>query len=231
MTPATLEDYMSQANVVLSHYMNLPFEEQTATTVHFNFMARGEPLLNPTVVDNSQELFDALSDTAKSLGLSSKFKISTIYPSEFKGELSKVFADPRSMMYYSIYSTDPKFRKKWLPRAEKLDVALLNINIMQTITGRDNNLALHWAYIEGENDSTSDAHELVSVINEYRLKCKINIVRYNPYDKRYGNEPSEDVINKSFEIITQNISTTKLVHKIVPRVGSDVKASCGMFIE
>src|SRR5215470_2065768 len=38
----TLDEYVAQAEVVLEHYQRV----EPARTVHFNFMARGEPLLN-----------------------------------------------------------------------------------------------------------------------------------------------------------------------------------------
>src|SRR5580692_271545 len=42
----TLVEYLDQAGVVLDHYIRVA----PAALVHYNFMARGEPLLNPVVV-------------------------------------------------------------------------------------------------------------------------------------------------------------------------------------
>lgn len=227
MTPASIEDFKTQAKLVLDYYTDNVV--QSATTVHFNFMARGEPLLNDTVVLYHKILFNTLANLAEPMGLSVKFKISTIMPVGFDGnKLVQIFDDERVMLYYSLYSADPAFRKKWLPNAMDVDVALTYINIFQEITERD--IAVHGAFIEGQNDSIEHAHTLTSTLNSYRIKYKLNIVRYNPHDQRYGVESPEQRIQDIFNIITVNKIPTASTSKIVPRVGFDVKASCGMFV-
>src|SRR3954468_7708240 len=52
----TLDEYVAQAEVVLGHYRGV----EPATVAHFNFMARGEPLLNPVLVEHAGELLDRL---------------------------------------------------------------------------------------------------------------------------------------------------------------------------
>ena len=228
MKQATLDDFIKQASLVLKHYdSNI---NQPAVTVHFNFMSRGEPLLNDVVVNNTCELFSSLSDLAAQLGLVSKFKISTIMPEGFDGnKLSSIFQDPRAMLYYSLYSVDPIFRKKWLPHAMLPDKALFFINVLQTTNNRD--VAIHGAFIKDQNDSDINAFEMVSLLNSYRIKFKFNIVRYNPYDSRYGIEATEERINRIFEIVVGCKVFAKSPNRIVPRVGEDVKASCGMFVD
>ena len=52
----TREELLEQADLVLDHYR----AQQPARSVHFNFMARGEPMLNHTVLHDSNALFDGL---------------------------------------------------------------------------------------------------------------------------------------------------------------------------
>jgi len=90
------------------------------------------------------------------------------------------------------------------------------------------NLAIHWAFIDGENDSQESVSKLMKMVEEYRLHLKFNLVRYNPFSEKQGKESSEEIIAKRFEEITPYMKVEG--SRIVPRVGFDVKASCGMFV-
>jgi len=58
---ATLEDFINQAKSVYDYYDQL---NSPAKLVHYNFMARGEPLNNPVVLNNNEELFDKFKKLA-----------------------------------------------------------------------------------------------------------------------------------------------------------------------
>ena len=230
MLPATLEDYSNQADLVLNHYSELVAEgHEGATTVNFNFMARGEPLSNSVVVENFEELNRVLSEKAVKMGLKPQFNISSIVPLDFDlSNLDFLFNTPNTRLYYSLYSMNPKFRKRWVPKAHS------PIDVFKAISSLDsklNDMAVHWAFIAGENDSEATMEEIVSAINEYNINCKFNVVRYNPFSDAQGFESDEITIQRNFNLFVENsTSDSKSKSRIVPRVGFDVKASCGMFI-
>lgn len=219
MTPATLDDYVQQALNVLNNIDQKELKTNGLKRVKFSFMARGEPLLNPTILDN----WDELRRTLKSLinpYFDVEFCISTIFPKTFDRSLESIFKTPDVVLYYSIYSTNQKFRRKWLGKAHSTTTALAAI--MRYHQATSNKIKFHSAFIEKENDSTSDVHLLTSEIKYYmrNIPYKFNIVRYNPYSEEQGVESS-------------NLSLIKevLEAKIITRVGKDVKASCGMFVQ
>lgn len=226
MTPTDLTEYLEQADQILNYYKNRN-TPKTEKIVNFNFMARGEPLSNHTVLNNSKQLFNALADKSIALGLSPQFMISSIIPDDFQHNLSDIFSDDRSTLYYSLYSTDQKFRKRWLPKAMDCYKALDLIAQFQDETQRE--IALHWAFIEDANDNIEQLHKTMEDVKSRGINARFNLVRYNPYSDRYGKEPKEEEINKIFNIIKSYIPNSN--SRIVPRVGHDVKASCGMFIE
>jgi len=232
MSPATLEEYSLQAEEIFEIYNERTDRGMSpAQRVHFNFMARGEALSNPHFVGYSQALFDHLRDMAKAHGIERvKFNVSTIMPRDYTGtvlDLASMFADPDSEIYYSLYSLRPGFRKRWLPRALPAHIALNNLACLQERL--DRRMTLHWAFIRGQNDSDATVDEIIAAVKRHRLRVKFNLVRYNPYDSRYGTEAAEEDIQRLFIKLSNAFGSTE--SRIVPRVGYDVKASCGCFIE
>ncbi len=222
----TPDDFKKQAEKVLEYYD----KKKQANIVHFNFMARGEPLDNPYMIDNSDQILKPLYDLANKRELHPKFLISTIMPDSIEHvELTDIFKDYALYpeIYYSIYGIEPKFRKKWLPRAIHPEKALEKLKNWQEATGKTPKI--HFAFIKGQNDSEHDVINMCQLINDVGLKVNFNIVRYNPYSEKYGEESDETVIQNNVEIMKNMLKPER--HRIVPKVGFDVKASCGMFIE
>lgn len=218
---ATQEEMVFQARKVIAHYLS----KKPAKTVHFNFMARGEPLKNPEV---NGALLGRLYNLAVSNGLYPKFKISTIMPRGLESEdIVSRFAPFTPDIYYSFYSADPGFRKKWLPSAMYYERALEMLREYQKKTGKI--VKIHGAFIEGENDSVKSVEEMVSALLRHGLHSDWNIVRYNPFSDGFGKEPSEQDIARIARRLQNLMPFSKIT--VVPRVGVDVNASCGMFTD
>ena len=216
-------DYLSQASKVLKHYWQ---DEVKAKYVHYNFMARGEALANPNLLNNADSILYDLGKLATSFDpeLSVKFNISTIMPKSLPMSLSKAFKIIHPTVYYSLYSTRDEFRKKWMPQAMPLDQALEMLKDYQVISKKT--IKIHHCFIEGENDSEGDVIDMIFKLQEHGLtdNTEFNLVRYNPYSPVQGKESSEEVINRNMGIIEHHMKA-----KIIPRVGVDVFASCGTF--
>ncbi len=221
----TPDEIIEQAEAVLGYYQR---ETAPARSVHFNFMARGEPLANAALLDNADELLGELSRRAAALGLRPRHLVSTIFPKEMGVRaLEDVFVLHHPEIYYSIYSMDERFRRKWLPRAMPAGEALDRIASWQRATYKL--FKIHHAYIAGENDSEADVHAICDALEARRLLAHVNIVRYNPHDpRRHGAEPPEDVIERNAAIYRARLPHARV--RVIPRVGFDVKASCGMFL-
>ncbi|UNC16155.1 radical SAM protein (plasmid) [Acidiphilium multivorum] len=220
MVPVGAHDYVAQANRVLQHAGMVATE---AKRVHYNFMARGEALSNPDFLRESSLVFELLGNLMPDLA--SRFLVSSIIPDEYTGRLDSLLTDPRSMLYYSLYSTNPAFRRRWLPRAKPVDHALDLIADYQARTGRA--IALHWAFIAGENDDPDDVATTLEALKVRGIKAKFNLVRYNPHDQRQGAETEEKRLTELFRLVAGSLGQAG--SRIVPRVGSDIMASCGMF--
>jgi adenine C2-methylase RlmN of 23S rRNA A2503 and tRNA A37 len=220
----TFGEMIEQAQTVLDHYRR---EGPPARSVHFNFMARGEPLANKALLSDADGLLGQLSGLAVALSLRPRHLISTIYPRELGNRpLEDIFLSHHPDLYYSIYSMSDRFRRRWLPKALPAEEALDRLTSWQRSTHKI--VALHHAYIAGENDAEGDVHAICDALEERGLMVHVNIVRYNPHDPaRHGVEPSEEVIARNADIYRSRLPNARVT--VIARVGFDVAASCGMF--
>jgi adenine C2-methylase RlmN of 23S rRNA A2503 and tRNA A37 len=217
-------DFMAQAIQVFKHYRN---EIKPAKYMHYSFMARGEPLANKILLESGDELLSKLGQVAKEEGLPAKFNISTIMPMTLKKSLIDVFHYVNPTIYYSFYSTNQKWRNKWMPAALPADEAVARLKEYQTFSKKI--LKIHHPFIAGENDSEAEVNAVCDVIEKHNLLCEFNLVRYNPASPDQGVESSEEIIKRNISILEERFKFNGKV-QIIPRVGFDVKASCGMFV-
>lgn len=233
---SSLQDMLDQARLVLKHYGDVVASgaQPPAGRVNFNWMARGEPLASSVVLGQWAALTAGLQALAAEQGLTRiRFNVSTIFPNSVEQPnpalaiLEPLNGPHKPVIYYSLYSLDPAFRKRWLPKAEDPEKVLAALTAWQANTGGE--VVLHWAFIEGENDSEQTVADIKAAVERHGLKARFNLVRYNPYSTGQGQEPEDAVLQARFVEITQAMH--KPGSRIVPRVGFDVKASCGMFID
>jgi 23S rRNA (adenine2503-C2)-methyltransferase len=118
-------------------------------------------------------------------------------------------------------SVDDEFRAQWLPAAMPVDMALKLLKEYQQISKKI--VKFHCAFIKGENDSEQQVENMMQRIKSFDIRGEFNIVRYNPYSAEQGVESDR------VGLIKQQIGAHMPV-KIIPRVGFDAKASCGMFV-
>jgi len=233
---ASVKDMFEQAKLVINHYKEVvkSKEQKPVNTIHFNWMARGEPMASSVVKTKWEVLSEGLYLLAKDAGIENvKFKISTIMPKNKGLELDNqnpllwfFNSKHKPVFYYSLYSIAEGFRKKWIPKAIKPEQALFLLNQWQIQT--EARVVLHWAFIQGHNDSQKDIQDVLDLVVKSGLKTKFNLVRYNAWDTTSQEtelSTSEANFNRIAEVMQLPGS------RIVPRVGKDVYGSCGMFFE
>jgi adenine C2-methylase RlmN of 23S rRNA A2503 and tRNA A37 len=218
-------DYLSQANKVLKHYKQ---DGQVAQYVHYNFMARGEALANPHMLENADSILFELGKLATSFQptLGVKFNVSTIMPKSLDKPLKEIFRVVHPTLYYSLYSVREEFRKKWMPQAMPTDNALALLRDYQEFSKKK--IKIHHCFIAGENDGEDDVLAMIAALDRHGLDVEFNLVRYNPYSEAQGQESSDEVIARNLSIINDALRGKV---QMIPRVGVDVHASCGTFYE
>lgn len=233
MKPATVEEMGHQLQTVLDHYLDrIHAGSPRASRININWMARGEPLYSPFLKshvwsDTTAYLWNKLPSH-----LRANFNISTIMPSGFSYLEDLPVPNPligKTRLYYSLYSLDKGFRKRWLPRARDPWVALETLANWQRLYPHDTEVILHWAFIKDQNDSEEGVDDIVRAVKQSGVKARFNVVRYNPFSPDQGEESDLATIEARFEQL--KIAALMPGSKIVGRVGPDVYASCGMFLD
>ena len=224
--------------------------------VNLNLMARGEPLANPAMVKSYPQFWDKISSEVTGQGYKeAKINLSTIMPYTVRDrDLIDIFHDQPVSLYYSIYSPNQAFRKKWLPNALPYEYSLDKIKKYQDsyhqLTGKWIPLTMHWAVIKGQNDDLGENMYLRDQIREREFKdLKFNLVRYNPpagLPIEDSQEVSDEKLEEIFKIYQESLDEKgnkgkkgnkentwdkikRNPSRIVGRVGQDAFISCGMF--
>lgn len=141
-------------------------------------------------------------------------------------DLVSCFAPHNLDIYYSLYSLDPLWRRKWIPKAMEPECALERLTEWASYSRCIP--VIHHALIAGENDSLEEASNIAALIRSFGLRADINLVRYNPFSDLFGEESSIEQMQAVADVYAQSLPGTRV--QIVGRVGHDVKASCGMFV-
>lgn len=217
-TNCDLTDFVKQFELILKHYETEP----AAECVHIAWMARGEPLSNPTLTETSTELLLRLGQMCRDRSLLPKFNISTIMPVTMRKRLVEMFPIITPTIYYSLYSVDPQFRAKWLPAAMNALEALDQLYEYQYVSKKI--IKFHGAFIQGENDSIEHVRHMCDAIRSRTIRGEFNIVRYNPFSSEQGSESTN--LDAIATVISEYMPC-----KIISRVGTDVAATCGTFIQ
>jgi len=224
MGQATIEDYHAQFAQVLTHYDSL---DAPVERMNINMMARGEPLLNPNFCNEFDQFIAPIREAAEQRGINYRINISSIFPVGAREiDLIKSFAGHPVTFYWSLYSLRQSFRRRWLPKADNPETTLPRLRAWQEATGRD--VVIHHALIAGENDRLCDHIALRNFLRNSSLKTRLNLVRYNSFGPRTGREASDAAYAQALEVLGEDMPLSG--SKIVPRVGRNVAASCGMFL-
>lgn len=228
MVAATPEQIINQIDDAVVHAANhFPHLRK----MHINFMARGEPLLNtllfnPTewrrFVERVHKRYSHLTEVTE--------RISTIMPKELADtNLNYLGFSSSTIVYYSLYSVSKHFRKRWLPKAMDPGQALDILHRLQ-MGNPVGKVRFHWALIDEENDMSLSAAAIQGLLAEYPQfwpstggKVRLNLVRYNP-----PNDKSKE--SENYHEYAQKFANCGFDVKVIPRVGFDVAASCGMFM-
>lgn len=229
MNHVDIATYEGQMRMVLDHYRQERDAGRcvVAERCNINFMSKGDAMANKYVVNQYPKMWEMMDRVCREYGLDAKPNISTIMPNTVKNhKLIDIFGDSPVWLYYSLYSMNPVFRKRWLPNAMPAEEALDKLKAYQEQKNRV--ITFHFTLIKGHNDNMADIYRMAEELRQRNFNGKLNLVRFNPHPSVSDVESDPHKINEIFDILSSIFNNPKSY--IVPRLDVNTKTPCGMFV-
>ncbi|MFP4397047.1 MAG: 23S rRNA (adenine(2503)-C(2))-methyltransferase RlmN [Desulfonatronovibrio sp.] len=179
------------------------------------FMGMGEPLLNWGQVRKALGIIrdpDALNFSRR------KVTLSTV---GIRKNLEEFGRSATALLAVSLHAPDQELRKKIMPGASRYELDDLIADLESYPLAPRERITIEYVMLKGVNDSLAHAGKLVKKLS--RVKCKINLLKYNP-----GNdpvfEPSDEETIHGFQDFLRSRGLTVMLRK---SMGADILAACG----
>ena len=180
------------------------------------FMGMGEPLAN---YKNLVSAIGVITDTDAGLRLASRRV--TVSTAGLVPRLADLGRDTRVNLAVSLNASDNDTRNRLMPinRTYPLERLLAACREYPPASGR--RITFEYILIKGVNDSEKDARRLAKLLQP--IRCKINLIPYNPHEGSDFERPAEEVIQAFYQILFDKNYTV-----IIRRSkGEDISAACG----
>jgi len=179
------------------------------------YMGMGEPLLNWGEVRKSLHILSHAE------GLEFSRRRITLSTCAIKGKLDIVSAEGLALPAISLHAPTQEIRASLMPKAAAWDIDELIKALQQYELKARERVTIEYILIRGVNDSLTHARQLVRLLSH--LKCKINLIAYNPGPGIAYEAPlTEDVL--AFEELLRKKGFTVTLRK---SKGQDIAAACG----
>ena len=184
------------------------------------FMGMGEPLLNfEAVMDSVNVLEDDFG-----FGLS-KRRITVSTAGVVPG-IKKMCGRTDVALAISLHAARDLVRSELVPINRKYPIGKL-IEVCKeylSTLGERRSITVEYTLLKGVNDSTEDARDLAQLLRG--LRCKINLIPFNPFPASGYSRPSTSVI-AAFQNNLINSGYTTMLRKTR---GDDIDAACGQLV-
>ncbi|HPF39913.1 MAG TPA: 23S rRNA (adenine(2503)-C(2))-methyltransferase RlmN [Phycisphaerae bacterium] len=180
------------------------------------FMGLGEPLANYDNVIGAVEIINA--DWGLGIG-ARKITISTVgLPKQIRKLAHEGY---QVNLALSLHAPNDALRAELIPWAEKISIRELTSACAEyfQMTGRE--ITLEYTLLAGTNDSEANARELSGFVK--RLRCNVNLLRYNPVESLPYRRPSAEAAH-AFQERLRALGVNAHIRK---SRGKDIDAACG----
>lgn len=181
------------------------------------FMGMGEPLLN---FDN---LVKSLKIILSEEGMNFSPRKVTVSTAGIPDKIERLGKEVRVSLSLSLNAPDDEKRSEIMPINRKYSIAEVMKAVERYPNPPKKMFTVEYVLIKGINDSPDDAHKLARLLKSYRVRFKVNLIRFNEFEGCEFEPPPEKNILKFQEILlSYSISTT-----LRKRKGYDISAACG----
>ena len=180
------------------------------------FMGLGEPLANYNAVIKAVRLINA--PWGMNIG-ARKITISTV---GLPKQIRKLAEEGLQLnLALSLHAPNDRLRRELIPWADRLEMGELRDACREyfDLTGRE--ITLEYILLRGVNDRPSHAAELATFAN--RLRCNVNLLRYNPVAELPYERPS----SQEADAFQRTLRSHGVNSHIRRSRGLDIAAACG----
>ncbi len=182
---------------------------------HVVFMGMGEPLAN---LEHTTRALKILTHSAGS-GLSPRrITVSTV---GLPKNLEVLFHEIPVAITLSLNAADNETRNRLMPINQRHPIETVLNTLKRLPLPPRRRFAIAYVLIQGENDTLKDARQLVRIL--HGLRCKINLIPFNPYPGSAFKRPADEVVLAFQDFLRSKGFST---HVRFSR-GRDVMAACG----
>jgi 23S rRNA (adenine2503-C2)-methyltransferase len=183
---------------------------------NFVFMGMGDPLLN------WKEMEKALKILHHPDGLAISKRRITVSSVGFPGMIARLGGNDLALLAVSLHAPTQGLRKELMPRAANFELGDLLTELKDFPLRPRERITIEYLLIKDKNDSPHMARQLAKLLSG--LKCKVNLIAYNPAgDKDIYRRPEEEQV-LTFEKILWSKGLTATLRK---SKGLDINAACG----
>jgi 23S rRNA (adenine2503-C2)-methyltransferase len=183
---------------------------------HIVLMGMGEPLAN---YEQTIRALNVMTDPSWGLGISSR-RI-TLSSVGLVPQIKRLIAETDVNLAISLHAADDTLRGKLMPINRKYSLQQLIDCCRSLPIPRRKRITFEYVLLRGINDSSADAHRLGDLLRG--LRCKINIIPFNPHPGSPFKRPTDQEITQ-FQQILYGRGLQVNVRR--PR-GDDIQAACG----
>jgi len=183
---------------------------------HVVLMGMGEPLAN---YGESVKALQIITDTSWGFGISPRRV--TVSSVGLVPQIHRLMEDTRVNLAISLHAATDEVRGRLMPINRKYNLQQVIECCRSLPIPRRKRITFEYVLLRGVNDSVEDARQLCDLLQGVR--CKVNIIPFNPHDGSPYVRPSEAEVERF-----QQVLHGRGVQVNVRRArGDDIQAACG----
>jgi 23S rRNA (adenine2503-C2)-methyltransferase len=191
----------------------LPAAEQLSNLV---FMGMGEPLAN---LENLLGALEIVTDSNVGLGFAAKRV--TVSTAGLVPQMLEFGRRSRASLAVSLNAADNATRSRLMPINAKYPLEALLDACRSYPLPPGRRITFEYILIKGINDSPEDARRLAKLLHP--IRCKVNLIPFNPHEGSEFERPAEEAILAFQEILLRKHFTVIIRQS----KGQDISAACG----
>ena len=179
------------------------------------FMGMGEPLLN------FEELSRAVSLLQEARGRNISYRRITVSTAGVVPGIDRMGRELHALLAVSLNAPDQELREQLMPVARKYPLDHLMASLKRFPLPPRQRITLEYVLIRDCNDTAGHAHRLVKLVSN--IRCKVNLIPFNPFPGCDLRPPTEDSVDSFLQILADK----KLTATVRRSKGADIQAACG----